>query len=133
MFIKIMRYLDDEEVVSDNHGNAGNRCIPKGNYIFEAEGVDYRKVAVKCLDEFHEMCKEIESVHVVTPISREGGKLQKDKPFEFLMVKLMEKIDGDWMVSETLIASDCTLFVMNRSGKTIERLVCLGHFNCQFN
>lgn len=124
MFVKIMRYLEEEDFkgVSNSHGNAKERIVPTENLIFEAEGVNYGKVAVDSLEEFHEKTANIETVHIVTPIPTDG-------PFEFIQIKMMDKTDdGTWMVTETLIGSDCNLFVMNELGKTIERLSCLGRF-----
>ena len=119
MYIKIVRHLEDEQGVSSSKGSLEEKVVPSEHHIFECWEAEYRKVSVSSISEFHELMNKIETARIVTPIA------EKDSPFEFIQVRTINVEGDDKYVDETLIGRDCTLFIMNNEGKTIDRMICL--------
>jgi len=116
MYIKIVRHLD-EEGVSDSRGSLEEKVVPSLHHMFECSETEYRKVTVDCMATFHKRMQDIETVRVVTPMPDE------DNTFEYLQVKMYHgEGDDDWV--GTLVGRDCTLYIMNDEGKTIDRMIC---------
>lgn len=102
MYVKIViRHSEDEQEVSSR---------PTKHHLFEAKEVEYQKVTVDGIKHFQEKMDELGTVRVVTEIPN------TDAIFEYLQIE-MDKL-------MTLIARNCTLFLMNREGKTIDSIVC---------
>jgi len=119
MYVKIARYLEDRQEVSSNRGDLERKVVPSEHYISECVGAHYKKVAVSSMFDFHELMSKMEPVTIITPIP------EKDSPFEFVQVRLVQSLENhDKLVDETLIARDCTLYLMNNEGKTIDSIVC---------
>lgn len=134
MYVKIVRHLEDEKGVSNSGGSSGAKVVPSEHHIFECLEACYRKVAVDNMSEFNERMRSIETVRIVTPMPDEpektavdvlSGKVEEDNPFEFVQCRTILKEEGDKFIDETLIAKDCTLYLMNNEGKTIDRMICL--------
>lgn len=104
MYIKIVRYLEDEK---------------SEHYIFECWEASYKKVIVDNMSEFKDRMENIETARILTVLSSEHNK-----PFEFIQIKMAIRDGDDKHIDGTLIATDCTLYLMNSKGKTIDSMVC---------
>ncbi len=120
MYVKIVRHLEDEQGVSSNKGSLEEKVVPSEHHIFECLEARYRKVAVNNISEFTERMNRIETVRIVTPMPEKDDFFE----FEFVQVKTVIKENEVKFVNETLIGRNCTLFIMNNEGKTIDSMVC---------
>jgi len=118
MYIKIVRHLEDERGVSSSRGSLEEKVVPSDHHILECLMVQYRKVTVNNMAEFHKLMEANESVRIVTPF------IDTDGSFEFIQIKPIAEGDEGKSIEDTLICRDCSLFIMNNEGKTIDRLVC---------
>ena len=120
MYIKIVRHLENEEGVSSSRGGSlKDKVVPTEHHMFECLEALYRKVTVNNISGLHERMNDVESVRVVTPMPDENYP----SPFEFIQIQIIKE-DDDMFVHETLIGRECTLFIMNNEGKTIDSMVC---------
>jgi hypothetical protein len=120
MYIKIVRHLENERGVSSSKGNLEEKVVPSDHRIFECLEVQYRKVTVKNMAEFHEQMKVNESVRIITPVIDKD----MDDEFEFIQIKPVVKRNEVTVIEDTLICRDCGLYIMNDEGKTIDRMIC---------
>lgn len=122
MYVKIVRHLEDEQGVSSSRGSLEGKVVPSEHHIFECLEARYKKVTVNNVSEFHERMRYIESVRIIISLPEEGS-------FEFIQVIITIKENGAakaivGATQEALIGRDCTLFLMNDEGKTIDSLIC---------
>lgn len=136
MYVKIVRRLEDEKGVSSSGGSLEEKVVPSEHHIFECLEACYRKVTVNKMSEFNGRMREVETVRIVTPMPSVdepaygaadvlSGKVEEDSPFEFIQCRTVLKEEDGRFVNETLIARDCTFYIMNNEGKTIDRITCL--------
>lgn len=118
MYVKFVWHLDNKEGVSDSQGNTEQLVVPTENQMFEAIDARWKKVRVvtqKQLDEFFETAVPC---YVVNNVSSQ----LRDKAMEILHVVLTRRDNKNEEAYADLIACDCSMFIMNNDGKTIERV-----------
>ena len=126
MYIKIVRHLQDEKSVSNSRGSLMDKVVPSNHHIFESLEAEYKKVTVSNIAEFQKRMGEIETVRIVTPIPDHDiiNDELEDSSFEFIQARLTTKEDDEKFIDETLVGKDCTLYIMNNEGRTIDRMGC---------
>ncbi len=122
MFIKVVRHLD-EEGVSDRKGNDNQRVVPTEHHLFDLGGtpvkeVVYKKVRVNNKEEWKK--KEPSDYTVVTQRPK-----NLDDGFEYIEFQLPKDVDHMGReVWELYIAPNCSFYVMNNEGRTVDSLHC---------
>ena len=133
MFVKIVRYLDEEHLVTGNDGTLN--VIPKEQTLYEVSdsvggddtvipAVRYSKHTVKSLNEFYKMLSdrvETESYNVVGSVIDDKENLLGE---EFLVLQFTHKNKLNSNYVRTVVTRDCQLYILNKDGKTIDSLQC---------
>lgn len=118
MFIKVVRHLE-EEGVSDQKGDDIVKVVPRQQYLFEIEGcpkeITYKKVRVNNMENMNVNTETMEDYTILTPFPIHGSC------FEYIEFQIPE--NGEFL-RETFIAPDCSFYVMNNEGRTIDSLHC---------
>jgi len=126
-------YLYNGNGVSDSDGNTGCRVVPCEVKLFEGKRFTYRKIAVKGTNQFHKMSLQLGCFGVLSSLPF-GASIGNDKfvyddnnpdlEFEFILLSVYNGQGLDEAPVHYITAADSVLFVMNESGKTIDKLVC---------
>ncbi|MCK5017723.1 MAG: hypothetical protein KAS32_11730 [Candidatus Peribacteraceae bacterium] len=118
MYVKIIvSETDRKNGCLPSSGSNGCSVVPSSIKVIECDMVDYSKYSVKNVGEFAETLKY--KNHTI--ISSESGL--PETPFEFLYLVIKPKANNPdtWVC---YAAADCSLFIMNESGKTIDFIRC---------
>ena len=125
MYVKIVRYLEERGVVSNNNENI---VVPKSILIIECESVEYKKLKVLDINEFNVYMKynEIYTHRIVGKWSWDIHNIinldltvDQEKSCEFILIYYSK---GN--KSEYLVAPNCSMYLMGDDGKTIDSLRC---------
>lgn len=111
MYVNVIETIDGKGV-SDKRGNIGSKVVPSSRSMFEAEKVRYRKVGVNSLNEFNEYLGDITDYYILSELPTKGE-------FEFVLLTLFQEEKTEYVV-----CSNCSMYVMNDNGKTIDSLIC---------
>lgn len=123
MYIKVMWHVEEEGITSPS-GDPDvppSLVVPRQHCIFEARRVEYRKIRVCSSEEFDKWLRNCYVSHAMLgPEIPE--KISEIHGMEFLFISIRdEDTDSGW---RNFVAPNCYLYVMNDSGKTIDKLVC---------
>lgn len=121
MYVKIVWWREESGVIGSS-GDPDKLTVPKQNCIFETKGrVEYRKIRVCSKEEFDEWLRNCHYGHIMIgpEIPEEISEIHG---MEFLFVQMEDKNEeGAW---RNFVAPNCMLYIMNDTGKTIDKLVC---------
>lgn len=129
MYVKLQKPRD---WFNDYEGNRGvwsdrlEKIVPMDVHVLEGKRIRYNKFRVLSLDEFHKFEEALAGscwVPFGEPSIHSCGENAQcsecGKGAEFILIEIED--DDDW---QKIIASDCTMYIMNDAGKTIDRISC---------
>lgn len=119
MYVKLLWHLVSEAGVSDNQGGTKDLVVPTENQMFEAIDVKWRKVRISSQEELDNFYHNTIPCYVVNDVPSKF----KGKDIEILRVVLTRRDEKNEETCATIIAYDCSMFIMNNEGKTIERVI----------
>jgi len=124
MYLKIAWHVEEDGIIVPSSFETAPPTLvaPRQHYMFETDRARYKKARVLSMNAFWEWLMKSfrRSHHVVGPeIPQE---LSEGEGFEFLVIDIPNALeDSGW---ETILAPNCSLYVMNSKGKTIDTLIC---------
>lgn len=117
-------YLNNDLGVSQSDGSTETKVVPKTVEVFEGRRFSYRKIAVETLAGFNKISVGLGSYELLTDLPFDPEIADGPCEFEFILLSIYEKETHDIAPTHYIAAADSALFIMNESGKTIDKIVC---------
>ena len=130
MYAKVIIYdekdrFHNENGVSDKDGNQVPKVVPYTVQIFEGKRITYRKIAVKNAVEFNNISSGLSSYTLLTYIPVDMQLQEEEIPFEFILLLVYSDDNPLLEIPDSfVIAADSVVYIMNESGKTIDKVAC---------
>lgn len=123
MYVKFVWWIEEDGITSPS-GDPGvppSLVVPRQHSIYETKRADYRKICVHSKEQFEKWLRTCYCGHVmIGPEIPE--EISEAHGMEFLFVQIEDPDEeSGW---RNFVAPNCMLYIMNDSGKTIDKLVC---------
>lgn len=121
MYVKVIVQEDGREngcLPASGCSVGSPAVVPSSVKIIECAMVDYSKYSVRGIDEMVKILSD--KPHTI--ISAEN-KFGNNSPFEFIYMTIKPTLN-DYNTWVSYAAVDCSMFVMNDKGKTVDSIVC---------
>lgn len=114
MYLKFVKPMEEQNGVSNSKGNPEEQVVPYDTRLFEAKTADYKKVRVLSDDELDSLTDELLEFYCLYDLPEQ---VDPEAGCEVLITYVTDN-GGD--VETLVVGPECTLFVMNNEGKTID-------------
>lgn len=123
MYVKIVWWMEEDGITapSGDPNVPPELVVPKQNCIFETKRTEYRKIRVYSKEVFDRWLRNCYCGHIMIgpEIPEEISEIHG---MEFLFIQMEDKDEeSGW---RNFVAPNCMLYIMNDTGKTIDKLVC---------